>query len=117
MDAQKNAGYGQASYGQPGYGQPQTVVINQTTAVPVNDCLVCSILNLIFCNILFGAIAVAFSCMARDAYDRGDIVAGNSHAKIAKIMNIIGPVLTAIVIIIVVVYVVVIVGAAASVYG
>ena len=39
--------------------------------VRASDCLTCSILNLIFCNMVFGAIAVAFSCMARDAYDRG----------------------------------------------
>ena len=33
--------------------------------------MTCSVLNMLFCNLLFGAIAVAFSCMARDAFDRG----------------------------------------------
>ena len=45
-------------------------VINQTApAVAPNDCLVCSILNLIFCNLLLGVIAVIISCMTRSSFD------------------------------------------------
>ena len=28
-------------------------------------------INMLCCNLLVGAVAVAFSCMARDAFDRG----------------------------------------------
>lgn len=38
-----------------------------------SDCLQCSILNLLCCNIVLGSIAVAFSCMARDSFERGEI--------------------------------------------
>lgn len=51
----------------------------QTTVVAPSDCLACSILNLIFCNCLFGAIAVGMSCAARSAFDRGERTFNCAH--------------------------------------
>ena len=54
----------------------------QQTVVAPSDCLACSILNLLFCNLLFGAIAVGMSCAARSSFDRGEswfIISAEDH--------------------------------------
>ena len=51
-----------------------SVAVQQTIIRP-NDCMTCSILNLLFCNLLFGAIAVTFSCLAQSAFNRGEKLA------------------------------------------
>ena len=94
------------------------------------DCLVWSILSCIFCNCITGIIAIVFSVMARESFDRGwyiqelhltvleiklvcliesicntgDVNDGRSKARVAKILNIVGLVTGLIWIIIVVVY-------------
>lgn len=88
-------------------GQPTII---QTTVVAPSDCLACSILNLIFCNCLFGAIAVGMSCAARSAFDRGDEVQGRTYVKVATAMNVIGPLATVLAVVIVIVYLGVVLG-------
>ncbi|XP_067937084.1 uncharacterized protein [Watersipora subatra] len=134
-------GYGQPSPAQPanaGYQQPaqpawqpqqqqqqsvvnNTVVVGQPAAPVVivqnvrgSDCLGCSIFNMLCCNPVFGLVAVIFSCMAKDAYNRGDNDHGRSHYNVARVMNILGPIITWLSVIVIVVYFVVIIG---SVFG
>ncbi|KAF6035664.1 hypothetical protein EB796_006020 [Bugula neritina] len=106
-------GYGpQPGYGQQGYyGQPpppQQAFVNNTTVVtgaptaPVivtqqrivqpSDCMVLSVLNLLCCNIILGAIAVAFSCMARDAFDRDCQDAFNEGERYPGVYSIRDPI-------------------------
>jgi heme/copper-type cytochrome/quinol oxidase subunit 2 len=56
----------------------------------VDDYLVYSILNLVFCYGFFGIIAVIFSCRARDNNLIGQKVAAREEAQKAKMFNIIG---------------------------
>ena len=48
---------------------------------------------MIFCFLWLGIPALIFSLLARDQYNSGDLIGGNSSAGISKILNIIGFVL------------------------
>ena len=58
--------------------------------VHYQDYLVLSIFNYLCCGVLFGILALIFSCQASDYYMNGNIIEGRANAKRAKIFNIIG---------------------------
>ncbi|KAM5132541.1 uncharacterized protein ACMZJ9_019325 [Mantella aurantiaca] len=51
------------------------------------DYLAWSIASLILCNIIFGIVAVIFSCKTRNARRSGDLVSAASHSRKAFIFN------------------------------
>ncbi|XP_067935596.1 uncharacterized protein [Watersipora subatra] len=79
---------------------PAVVLVNNRVG---RDCLGCSITNMLLFNPVLGLIAVIFSCMARDAYEQGDSDKGFAHFKVARILNILSPLVTVGIIILVII--------------
>ncbi|XP_040182741.1 uncharacterized protein LOC120915964 isoform X2 [Rana temporaria] len=76
--------------GQPQHGvivttQPNVIVLPQPVYM---DYLAWSILNLIFCNLILGILAVVFSSKTRDAARRGDSTSAASHSRTTFSFNV-----------------------------
>lgn len=94
-------GYGQNNYNQNVYGYqqgypsaPAPVSYMQNTKSPTNDMyVIISIVELIFCGILWGILGLAFTSSANQAYKMGDMATYERKKNTAKTILIIAPVL------------------------
>ncbi|XP_077312538.1 uncharacterized protein LOC143933499 [Lithobates pipiens] len=73
--------------------QPGVIITTQSNLMVLpqpayKDYLAWSVLNLIFCNLIFGIVAVVFSSKTRDAVRRGDSFAAGSYSRTTFSFNV-----------------------------
>ncbi|XP_064627804.1 trafficking regulator of GLUT4 1-like [Lineus longissimus] len=114
-------GYGQPAYGgQPGYGQPGGIgmVIVQSGPLRPSSYLAFSIVMCLFCNWVFGIIAIILSALSEKDADEGNMDEARQKGQAALGLNIASLVIGVLIIIIVpIIFFTVLASTATTYYG